>query len=34
METLFSDVAAGKQNVGQIAKSVDSQLDTLLNASS
>jgi N,N'-diacetylchitobiose transport system substrate-binding protein len=34
METLFSEVAAGKQNVGQIAKSVDTQLDTLLNASS
>jgi len=32
METLFSQVAEGKQNVAQIAKSVDSQLNTLLNA--
>ena len=32
METLFSQVAEGNQNVAQIAKSVDNELDTLLNA--
>jgi N,N'-diacetylchitobiose transport system substrate-binding protein len=32
METLFSQVAEGNQNVAQIAKSVDNRLDTLLNA--
>ena len=32
METLFSQVAEGNQNVAQIAKSVDNKLDTLLNA--
>ena len=34
METLFSQVAQGKQNVATIAKSVDNQLNTLLNAQS
>jgi N,N'-diacetylchitobiose transport system substrate-binding protein len=32
METLFSQVAEGTQNVALIAKSTDSRLDTLLNA--
>ena len=32
MESLFSQVAQGKQNVATIAKSVDNQLNTLLNA--
>jgi len=32
METLFSQVAEGTQNVAVIAKSTDSRLDTLLNA--
>ena len=34
METLFSSVAEGKQNVAQIAKATDEQLDSLLNAKS
>jgi N,N'-diacetylchitobiose transport system substrate-binding protein len=34
MESLFSQVAQGKQNVATIAKSVDNQLGTLLNAQS
>ena len=34
METLFSQVAQGKQNVATVAKSVDNQLNTLLNAQS
>lgn len=34
METLFSEVAEGKQNVADVAKSVDNQLDSLLNAQS
>jgi N,N'-diacetylchitobiose transport system substrate-binding protein len=32
MESLFSQVAEGKQNVASIAKSVDSKLNALLNA--
>jgi N,N'-diacetylchitobiose transport system substrate-binding protein len=32
METLFSQVAEGKQPVAQVAKSVDNQLNSLLNA--
>jgi len=34
METLFSDVAEGKETVAQVAKATDNQLNTLLNAKS
>lgn len=33
MQDLFAEVAEGNQNVGDVAKSVDSKLDTLLNQS-
>ena len=32
METLFSQVAAGKQSIAKIAAATDKQLDNLLNA--
>ena len=32
MQNLFAEVAEGKQNVATVAKAIDNQLDTLLNA--
>jgi hypothetical protein len=32
MQDLLAQVAEGKQNVAQVAKSYDQKLDTLLNA--
>jgi hypothetical protein len=32
METLYSQVASGKQSIAQIAAATDKQLDNLLNA--